>query len=310
MKIIVFGYLLIYHYKLYKQTRTDPATDDVPVAELLYEHTVDGGAGNLVRNIESLCDTEVQFFYSGCLDEPGWINYPTKVRYYVDDTFVLREDKDDKVEHDSDVVKACLDCIESDDFVILSDYHKGSLRLSDIESIKDYCKSKGATLFVDTNHIWEVHHDVDWLKVNLKTAHALTKPEWPEADTRFVAKEVSEITNSNVIVTTGKEGCVSYMKGLQQTVVVYKDKDKRFVDSIGAGDTFLAGFVSYFMKHRLGEIPALLYADVVSHLSVLQTGTIDVVPREEANEIHKNARTFIKEGENNVLWVHRFIDNV
>ena len=68
--------------------------------------------------------------------------------------------------------------------------------------------------------------------------------------------------------------------------------------------------MSYLIKHSRGEIPALLYADVVSHLSVLQKGTIDVVPREEANEIHKNARTFIKEGEDNVLWVHRFIDNV
>ena len=310
MKIIVVGDYLIDRYRFYKQTRTDPANDNAPVVEVLEEKSVNGGAGNLVRNIESLCDIEVQFFYYGCFDEPGWIDYPTKVRHYVDDSFLLREDINDEVEYDKSIIDKCLESIEHGDFVVVSDYHKGTIKKSDVTRIKEQCNFKGATIFIDTNYIWDNHHNVDWLKVNLKTAQDLTKPEWREADSRFIAKEVSEITSSNVIVTRGETGCVAYLKDIKQTVIVSKDKDKRFIDSIGAGDTFLAGFISYLVKHDDADLPALVYADIVSHLSVLSRGTINVVSPEEANEIYKNSETSIKEGENNVLRLHRIIDNV
>ena len=72
----------------------------------------------------------------------------------------------------------------------------------------------------------------------------------------------------------------------------------------------MVGFVSYLVKHDDADLPALVYADIVSHLSVLSRGTINVVSPEEANEIYKNSETSIKEGENNVLRLHRIIDNV
>lgn len=310
MKIIVVGDYLIDRYRFYKQTRTDPANDNAPVVELLEEKSVNGGAGNLVRNIESLCGKEVQFFYTGCFDEPGWIDYPTKVRHYIDDNFFLREDINDEVGYDESVIDKCLDSIEHGDFVVVSDYHKGTIKKSDIVRIKEECHLKGAIIFVDTNHIWDSHNNIDWLKVNLKTAQDFMKVEWRDGDSTMISKDIFEKTGSNVIVTLGDKGCVAYIKELGVNVIFTKDKDNNFIDSIGAGDSFLAGFVAYMTRHDEAHLPALIYADIVAHFSTQQLGTIDVVTKEMADEEYRNAKTNIMKGTGGKLYVNRAIDNV
>ena len=65
---------------------------------------VDGGAGNLVRNIKSLCESDVHFYYTG-------ERFPIKIRYYVDGQFVLREDEDDAVTHDAKVIDELISSI-------------------------------------------------------------------------------------------------------------------------------------------------------------------------------------------------------
>jgi len=115
--------------------------------------------------------------------------------------------------------------------------------------------------------------------------------------------------NSNVIITKGEDGFLAYLKELEQLIIFTKDKNKDFVDAIGAGDTFLAGFVSYLAKHNKEKLPALVYADIVAHLSTSQLGTLDVVTAEAADKEYKNAKTSIKEDEN-TLYVHRTIDNL
>tara|TARA_R100000808_G_scaffold25076_1_gene61395 strand:+ start:8591 stop:9532 length:942 start_codon:yes stop_codon:yes gene_type:complete len=313
VKIIVVGDYLIDRYRFYKQTRTDPANDNAPVVELLEEKSVNGGAGNLVRNIESLCGKEVQFFYTGCFDElpPGWIDHPTKVRHYVDDRFFLREDVNDGVGYDESVIDRCIDSIEHGDFVIVSDYHKGTIKKSDVVRIREECHLKGAISFVDTNHIWDSHNNIDWLKVNLKTAQDFMKVEYRNGDSTMISKDIFEKTGSNVIVTLGDKGCVAYIKELGVNVIFTKDKDNNFIDSIGAGDSFLAGFVSYMARWQ-GEayLPALVYGDIVAHLSTQQLGTIDVVSKSMSDEIYRNTKTNIVKGTGGKLYVHRSIDNV
>ena len=114
--------------------------------------------------------------------------------------------------------------------------------------------------------------------------------------------------NSNVIITKGENGFLAYLKELEQLIIFTKDKNKDFVDAIGAGDTFLAGFVSYLAKHNKEKLPALVYADVVAHLSTSQLGTIDVVTAESADKEYKNAKTSIKE-EEDTLHVYRALND-
>lgn len=310
MKINVIGDYLIDRYRFYRQTRTDPANDNAPVVELIEEFSVNGGAGNLVRHIESLCSLELHFFHASCLDEPGWHPFPVKVRHYVDNNFFLREDVNDKIEYDEDIVNLCIEEIEPDDFVIISDYHKGTIKKSDVIRIKEQCHFKGATIFVDTNHIWDAHYNIDWLKVNLKTAQDFMKVENRDGDSTMISKDIFEKTGSNVIVTMGDKGCVAYIKELGINVIFTKDKDDNFIDSIGAGDSFLAGFVSYMAKHDQSHLPALVYADIVAHFSTQQLGTINRVTKEMADKEYRNAKTFIKKGRGGKLYVNRTIDNV
>ena len=297
-RILVIGDLLIDRYRFLRALRSDPANKVALVVESIREEQVDGGAGNLAQNIKSLCGEEPYFYYSG-------ERFPTKIRYYVEDRFILREDRDDIISHDEEVIKNLIDDIESEDFVIISDYHKGTLERADIVKIIERCKKvKNVTVFVDTNYVYPEHENVDWLKINLKTAK-----ECVESFSKDTAEKISQMNNSNVVITQGEKGFTAYLKDSKTNIVFTKDKNESCVDAIGAGDTFLAGLVSYLAKYDEADLPALIYADIVAHLSTQKLGTIDVVDVDEADTEYKNAKTSIEELEDSI-YVHRTIDNV
>ena len=299
-RILVIGDLLTDHYRFLKPLRSDPANNVALVVESEREEMVDGGAGNLVRNLKSLCGEDVHFFYTG-------ERFPIKIRYYVEGRFLLREDEDDAVTHDEKVIDEFVDLIEDNDFVIISDYHKGTIERADIVHIISRCDElENVTTFADTNHVFPEHQGVGWLKINLETAKGCIRS--PSLSEPNMARIISEKNNSNVIITKGEDGFIAYLKELDQLIIFTKDKNKDFVDAIGAGDTFLAGFVSYFARYNTGELPALVYADIVAHLSTSQLGTIDVVTAESADKEYKNAKTSIKE-EEDTLHVYRPIND-
>ena len=296
-RILVIGDLLTDRYRFFKPLRADPANNVALVVESEREEQVDGGAGNLVRNLKSLCVEDVHFYYSG-------ERFPIKIRYYVEDRFILREDRDDVITHDEEVINEFVDIIEDEDFVIISDYHKGTLNYDDIIRIVKKCRNtKDVTVLVDTNYVFPEHEGIDWLKINLKTAK-----ECVRKCNKDIAKSISKINDSNVIITQGEEGCLAYLKRTKTNIVFTKDKNESCVDAIGAGDTFLAGFVSYLIKHDNADLPALVYADVVAHLSTQQLGTIDAVTAKSANDEYENVKTSIEETKD-TLYVHRTINN-
>ena len=298
-RILVIGDLLTDHYRFLKPLRSDPANNVALVVESEREEMVDGGAGYLARNLESLCNAKINFFHAS-----HFRSLPMKTRYYVEDKFILREDKGDSVKHNKNLIDEFVNFIKNEDFVIISDYHKGTLEYADIARIITRCRElENVTVFADTNHVYPEHENVDWLKINLKTAKdCVSKVD------KNMAKIIARKNNSNVIITQGETGFVAYLKEMERLVIFTKDKNKNFVDAIGAGDTFLAGFVSYLAKNNTGELPALVYADIVAHLSTSQLGTIDVVTAESADKEYKNAKTFIKEVED-TLHVHRTIND-
>jgi bifunctional ADP-heptose synthase (sugar kinase/adenylyltransferase) len=303
-RILVIGDLMVDRYRFFKPLRSDPANNDALVVKCEKQVDVDGGAGNLVRNLDSLCSREINFFHVPCFDEPGEYRIPTKIRYYVEDKFILREDKHDSINHDRSIVQDFINFIEPNDFVIISDYHKGTLSYDDIFHIVQKCRqTNGVKVLVDTNHVYPEHEGVDWLKINLKTAKECVKK-----CTKDIAKSISKINDSNVIITQGEDGFLAYLKSAETNIVFTKGKNEECIDAIGAGDSFLAGFVSYLTRHNTGELPALVYADIVAHLSTQQLGTIEVVDRDKADVEYKNAKTSIEQTEG-VLHVYRTITN-
>ena len=302
-RVLVIGDYLDDRYRFYEQTRTDPANNSVPVVVNTTNISVDGGAGNLVKNIESLCECEVLFFHSKCLEKAPSFSIPGKTRYYIDNKFIFREDENDTIDYNKEVVDSFIEQIKENDFVVISDYHKGTITPNDIERIIKHCNIfKNVLTFVDTNHVFVEHKNITWLKVNHQTAVEKTR-----LYDKSQAKALSDATLSNVIITKGKEGFVSYIKEEDQTITYTKDDNTNFVDSIGAGDTFLAGFISA-MLIDMGKLSSMIYADTVAHISTTKLGTIEEVSKEEADKSYLNVKTSLKNTEN-VLYVHRTIDD-
>tara|TARA_R110002060_G_scaffold986_1_gene2285 strand:- start:659 stop:1543 length:885 start_codon:yes stop_codon:yes gene_type:complete len=291
-KVLIIGDRLIDHYKFYKRVRHDPATVDVPVMKLIKEIKVDGGAGNLVRVLKELIDMEVIFFHGGV---------PLKIRYYIDDKYVFREDINDEILHSSQLIDEFVDEIKDNDYVVISDYHKGTINYKDITRILNKCNKTNIT-FIDTNYVEPEHDNVDWLKINYETAKKYTG-----GFRNNIAQKVSKKINSNVIVTKGSEGFIAFLKDGEQTIHYTKDENKNFVDSIGAGDTFLAGFIAGVIDNK-DTLSSLIYADVVAHLSTTQLGTIDTINKEKADVEYLRAQTSVDEVREN-KYVYRTFDN-
>ena len=297
-RVLVIGDYLDDRYRFYEQTRTDPANSNAPVVVSTTNVSVDGGAGYLVKNIESLCNSEVLFFHSKCLEKSPSFSIPAKTRYYIDNKFIFREDENDTIEHSDEVIDKFIEQIEEEDYVVISDYHKGTILPSDIKKILEHCnKFKYVKTFVDTNHIFEEHKNITWLKINNKTAFEQTNSYDRES-----AKIISDKTLSNVIVTKGESGFIAYIKDLNQTICYTKDDNKKFVDSIGAGDTYLAGFISSLLLN-MGDLPSMIYADIVAHISTTKLGTLKEISKEEADKEYLRAETSLTDMED-VLYVH------
>ena len=309
-KVLIIGDCLIDYYKFYKRVRHDPATVDVPVVKLIKQIKVDGGAGNLVRNLKELIDTdiEVMFFHRSIplplmsASRSVATNYPIKIRYYIDNKFIWREDIDDEILHSKEIVDEFIKEIKDNDYVVISDYHKGTINYKDIARILNKC-NKTNTTFIDTNYVEPEHDNVDWLKINYETAKKYTGEF-----RNNIAQKVSKKINSNVIVTKGSEGFIAFLKDEDQTIHYTKDENKNFVDSIGAGDTFLAGFIAGMVNNK-DILSSLIYADVVAHLSTTQLGTIDTVNKEKVDVEYLEAQTTVEEVRKN-KYVHRTFDNV
>ena len=293
-RILVLGDRLLDHYIFYETIRNDPATPNIPVVKLVDEVKVDGGAGNLVRSLRELINVDVIYFHG---------SVPTKIRNYMDGKYTFREDINDKILHSPPLIDEFVDEIKDNDYVVISDYHKGTIKYSDIKRILTKCNETNIT-FIDTNHVQPEHEGVDWLKINYETAR--------ESVNIFginIAKKISAKTGTNVIVTKGAEGFIAYLRKNDESIYYtkdeYKNGTKHFVDSIGAGDTFFAGFISALInKEKI--IPSLIYADVVAHLSTTQLGTIKVVDKTEADTEYKHIETTTEES-GGAIYVHRTI---
>ena len=285
-RVLVIGDYLDDRYRFYKQTRADPANSNAPVVVSTTNVSVDGGAGNLVKNIESLCKCEVLFFHSKCLEKAPSFSIPAKTRHYIGNKFIFREDENDTIEHNDEVVDKFMEQIKEEDFVVISDYHKGTITPSDIEKILEHCnKFKYVKTFVDTNYVFKEHRNITWLKINNKTAFEKTG-----SYDRDAAKIISDETLSNVIVTKGETGFTAYIKGVNQTICYSKSDNKNFVDSIGAGDTYLAGFVSAVLL-SMGDLPSMIYADTVAHISTTRLGTLKEISKKEADASYLRVKT-------------------
>jgi D-beta-D-heptose 7-phosphate kinase/D-beta-D-heptose 1-phosphate adenosyltransferase len=215
----------------------------VPVFTPIDKTSNPGMAGNVVLNIQSLMpNADIQFFHNK--------EEITKTRY-VDrrsNHMFLRVDDEPSLQR-IQLTDDMLNAIRTADCVIVSDYNKGFL------SEDDLCKVSKLAKFaiVDTKKRMDPIHlsHFNFIKINEHEAN------------QGVADELKEKT----IVTLGPKGAM-YMD-----VIYPSPSPKETIDVSGAGDTFLAGFVTKFLStNSVSE--AIIYANHLSSIVVSRKGVV------------------------------------
>jgi bifunctional ADP-heptose synthase (sugar kinase/adenylyltransferase) len=187
-----------------------------------------------------------------------------KVRYVDDKSnqLVLRVDEHDYCDRIENILLSTIQNNEchmslngrtSFDAVIISDYDKGFLHEDDIKWI---CKNNN-NVFVDTKKkLGHWINDVDFLKIN--------DLEY-ESNKDFF--ENNSIINKTII-TRGREGCL--FKGDK-----YPTDDVPVKDISGAGDTFLAGLTTEYIRSK-DIVKAIKYAQDCTKIVVQKHGVSTV----------------------------------
>ena len=250
MKVLIIGDIIIDRYIYGTSTRISP---EAPVPVVTYQHEVEklGGAGLVYENLKSL-GVDVTLFDA---DQP----HSVKTRVICDGHYITRIDNDENANGD-EVLRAIKrqPNLEQYEYVILSDYNKGTLDES-IEIIK-YLNTFGCKVIVDPKEHAN-HYKGAWL----------VKPNYKEfSDFGF--------TNwvGNIITTNAGENVVASIDGEVYDVPV---DPVEVSDVTGAGDCFLAAFV-YGLTLQKDYQTCLEIAIKASRTSVQHVGTYILQPKD------------------------------
>ena len=243
MKVLVVGDSCEDVYVYGSCTRLAPEAP-VPVFVEKYLKTNGGMASNVLNNMSSLglqCDI---------LHNKKQIK---KTRYVDSDTnhLFIRIDSDEANVDRIDKKYLNKDYLLQYDAVVISDYDKGFLQKEDIEKICYY----HPLTFMDTKKkLGRWSEDCRWIKINT--------PEYEK--TKEAIKDRMYVYQDKLIITMGSQGCKYKTK-------VYPVNKVEIKDLSGAGDTFLAGFVSKYLETENVD-HALNFANECATLVVQQKG--------------------------------------
>jgi bifunctional ADP-heptose synthase (sugar kinase/adenylyltransferase) len=221
-KILVIGELCVDRFVYCDIKRLCPEAP-VPVLNPLYSTTNNGMAGNVVENLRTLLpDSEVLHWHQS--------NKIEKTRYVEkkSNQMITRVD-DGELEPCDTILFLSPDqrkTITESDIVIISDYNKGYVSENLINQIGVLSKIS----ILDTKK-----------KLNENVIGNITFTKQNEVEYSY-NKEIVDNHDEKFIVTLGSKGAM-YMGE-----VFGSPKPQETIDVSGAGDTFVASFVSHFIK--------------------------------------------------------------
>lgn len=211
-KVLVIGDIIIDKYIYGTSTRLSP---EAPVPVVTYQREVEtiGGAGLVYENLKSLgVDVKlVDFFDKASI----------KTRVICDGHYITRIDDDYIADGNTLLTYILSQDFDEYDYVILSDYNKGTLDES-VEIIK-YINTFGCKVIVDPKE-HASHYEGAWL----------VKPNLKEFQEYFIN------WHGNIITTQASDNVIAKIDGEVYDIPV---EPVEVSDVTGAGDCFLAAFV-------------------------------------------------------------------
>jgi len=213
------------------------------------DKTTNGGmAMNVFANLKSL-GTDCDILHN--------VEEITKTRYVDTKTnhIFLRVDTDDKKLKRVEENNLDKDFLNQYDAIVISDYNKGFLTEEDIEKI---CYNHPLTFMDTKKNLGRWAEVCTWIKIN--------EEEYNKTFNKIA--NLGHIFDDKLIVTLSEKGC--RYKG-----DIFPVEKVEIKDLSGAGDTFLASFVSDYLKNK-NATQAIIFANECA-TQVVQKRGVNVI---------------------------------
>jgi D-beta-D-heptose 7-phosphate kinase / D-beta-D-heptose 1-phosphate adenosyltransferase len=201
---------------------------------------------------------------------------------------------------------------DSPDVIIVSDYAKGVINRNVFSKIKQF--NNGAKIIVDPKPKNKVDYSGVYLvKPNIKEAIEMSGEE----DIDTIGKRLQEKLNSNILITSGKDGMSLFYDG-DKTYNV-PSMAREVYDITGAGDTVI-GVVGLCLACGLSLEESVLHANQAAGIVVGKSGAATVSIGELERAINKESykiksldelkciRQNYKQNGNKVVWTNGCFD--
>lgn len=258
--MLVIGDVMIDKWTHHETLRMSPEAP-VPIIKIQGFHTELGGAGNALRHLNNLSNSDHELITVIGADGAGFdlttlgernkneIHLVTdnsrhttvKDRFFVDGELQFRLDSEDLFEISADVESRLISkvdkVIEEFDVILLSDYAKGVLTASFVKKILDRAHDHNLPIVTDPGlGRVEIYAGCDVIKPNQK--------EWEEfiGGKKSEKEAIASLFNagtSNILITLGALGLRLITPSLD--VRVRPENSVQVVDVTGAGDSLAAG---------------------------------------------------------------------
>lgn len=315
IKILVLGDLILDEYLMGMVNRISPEAP-VPVVWIKNEKQTLGGAGNVIKNLNSIgVKTDlsarigndsagtslIQLLKKEGIQNPDdflLVSEITrtilKTRIIAGNQQVCRVDREEISLLNNDQEKVVLQKIESklDQYsaIILSDYEKGFLTPNIITQVISLSKSKGIPVVVDP----QVSHFFSYQGIQCMTPNhheagkALGRSLVSDKEVEIGAKEIAQRLNADsIMITRGEKGMLVY-EAIAERSTLIPTVAKEVFDVTGAGDTVISIYTA-FLAVGMSTVHASLIANSAAGIVVGKLGAESVTIPELEIELKKQA---------------------
>lgn len=245
-KILVVGDSCTDIYCYGKVERISPEAP-VPIVKIERTEHKNGMASNVAENLRTLGNT---------VDLATNKKKPQKIRY-VDSRsnyHMIRVDMDDHIDEKlSDSYHFAN--LKNYNAVVVSDYNKGFLTSAARDSLTKKCLEFNVPLFVDSK--------LQDLRIYEGAILKINESEWNNC------KYFPDQSKTQIVITLGKSGAM-----LNDRVI--KGREVAVFDVCGAGDSFLAGLVHFYLQNGKNLERAIERANIVGSIAVSKFGVYAV----------------------------------
>ena len=145
-----------------------------------------------------------------------------------------------------------IDKIEKDDFIVLAGSVSRSMKDDIYEKICIKVKQKGAKIVADATGKLLVNvlkHNPFLIKPNKKELEEIFEDEIKtDEEVVYYARKLQEMGAENVLISMDKDGAILITKN--QDLLYSKAPTGKVINSVGSGDSMVAGFLMGFLTHN------------------------------------------------------------